>query len=72
MWEKTDKEDMTWENMTDYFGGLWHNQRQYSRATAKKARFNEHANNVDEEKGKEQKEAADAQMIFAMLGQCHQ
>ena len=40
-WEKEYDDDKYWYNMVDYFGALWQNQKQYSRATSKRERFAE-------------------------------
>ena len=71
-WEKKDDEEQTWAAVQTYFGGLYHDHKQYAKATAKRARMSEGMNNI-EEKAKEEQAAEkdDASMMFAMMQEQH-
>ena len=71
-WEKKMKANQNWEEVQSYFGELYHNHKQYSRATAKKAWFNDCLNNTQEDAAnKKIAEQNDAAMMFAMMQQQH-
>ena len=70
-WEKRDDEDQDWGAVRAYFSELWHNESQYSKATAKKARHNESANAVAVKEEKSEDAESDAAMMFAMMQEQH-
>ena len=70
-WEKKDGDDQTWAAVQTYFGGLYHDHKQYSKATAKRARMSEGMNNIEEAAKEQAAEKDDASMMFAMMQEQH-
>ena len=72
-WEKMESDAQTWEAAQKYFSDLYHDHKQYSQATSKKARFQtrDQLNNIKEAK-EEAAEKDDAAMMFAMMQEQHQ
>ena len=74
-WEKKAAADQTYANVETFFGELYHDHTQYSRATAKRARFNESANSIRDKKVAVEEKVAkqdDAAMMFSMMAEQHQ
>ena len=69
-WEKKTEAAQGWAHVQTYFLGLYHDHKQYSRATKKRARFNDHANNIEEKK--EEEEGHDAAMMMTLMQDQHQ
>ena len=72
-WEQKAEVDKTWPNVQTYFGKLYHDHKQYSKATAKKARFTDGMNHVKSEPMPPgpTAEKEDAAMMFAMMQEQH-
>ena len=70
-WEKKDGGDQTWAAVQTYFGGLYHDHKQYSKATAKRARMSKGMNNIEENAKEQAAEKDDASMMFAMMQEQH-
>ena len=70
-WEGKDAALKTWANVQSFFGKLYHDHKQFSKATAKKAQFADHVNNVNE-KREAAAEADDATMMLAIMQEQHQ
>ena len=69
-WEKRDSDDQEWDDVQEYFGELYHDHKQFSKATAKKARFDERMNHVKTQP-QEVAQSEDAAMMFAMMQEQH-
>ena len=72
-WEKKTEAEQTWDEVQTYFGELYHDHKQYSKATAKKARFAEGMSHVKSEQlpPAAPAEKEDAAMLFAMMQEQH-
>ena len=74
-WERKPKAKRGWPEVKTYFEQLYHDHKQYSRATAKKARFADTAFNIKEavenESGGIEAPADDATMVLQMMQAQH-
>ena len=74
-WERKPKARRTWATVQTYFKKLYHDHKQYSQATAKKARFANKAFNIEEAVANEirntEPQADDAAMVMQMMQTQH-